>query len=71
MSLSNIYSDNQRIVVSISDGLHTNDRISHQQLNCTQPSGYRSTVSANQRKNGHLIEGYSNGSVTVWSVWKP
>ena len=68
LPISNVHFDNQRIVVSTSDGSHTYNRISCQQLNCTRPSGYASTVSASQYKNGHLIEGYSNGSVTVWSV---
>ena len=66
--ISNVHLDHQRIVVSTSSGSSIYDRITGQQLNCIQSSNYTSKVTTTQYKDMHLIEGHSNGDITVLSV---
>ncbi|CAL9736315.1 mitochondrial division protein 1 [Monosporozyma servazzii] len=66
--ISNVHFDSQRIVISTQSTSSVYDRVSLQQWDCTQPVDFSSTVSSSQYKDGYMIEGRSNGNVTVWSV---
>lgn len=66
--ISNVHFDNQRIVISTQSTSSVYDRISRQQWDCAQPVDFSSTVSTSQYKDGYMIEGRSNGNVSVWSV---
>lgn len=66
--ISNVHFDSQRIVISTKSTSSVYDRISLQQWDCTPPVDFSSTVSSGQYKDGYMIEGRSNGNVTVWSV---
>lgn len=68
LPVSNVHLDSQRIIVSTSAETSIYDRISCQQVDCIQSSNYTSTVSATQYKDKYLIEGHSNGDITVLSV---
>ncbi|CCK69254.1 Caf4p KNAG_0C01410 [Huiozyma naganishii CBS 8797] len=66
--VSSVNFDEARIVISTDSMTTVSNRNGTGQWQCRHPMETHSAVSTSQYKDGHMIEGRSSGTVSVWSV---